>query len=81
MYDVFSSGDFVIGLNALASFIASFIASVIFSSFTGTNSSIFLSFTIESCTKLSTSGRANDALTGVTKSIQYDDNLGVKNGI
>ena len=48
---------------------------------TGINFCAVSSLTIESCTKLSTRGLAREALTGVTKSIQYEESLGVKNGI
>lgn len=38
------------------------------------------SLTVDSCFRLSIKGLANDAFIGVTKSTQYEDNLGVKKG-
>src|SRR5690349_24663092 len=38
------------------------------------------SFTVASCIRLSTRGRASDAFTGVTRSTQYEERRGVRKG-
>src|SRR6476469_2000903 len=66
-------------------FFCSLIAAIIdfskFISLSGIILEIEASFTVASCFRLSIRGLASDAFTGVIRSTQYDESLGVRTGI